>query len=99
MIKAKLMLVSLAALSTLKNLTHTAPDGFCVDVHRSNSLQQELDHLQKRVAGLFGAAKLFGDVSLQNTKKNDTYQKPENIMGTRFPLGSAGHQSSLGITN
>lgn len=44
---------------------HTAPDGLCVDVHRSNPLQQELHHFQEWIAGLFGAAKFFSDVSLK----------------------------------
>lgn len=59
--------------------THTLslPDGLCVDVHRSDSLEQELDHLQKRVAGLFGAAKLFSDVSLQNKIQIRTFSLPQ----------------------
>lgn len=44
---------------------HALPDGFCVDVYGSNSLQKELDHFQEWIAGLFGAAKLFSDVSLK----------------------------------
>lgn len=44
---------------------HTVPDGLCVDVHRSNPLQQELHHFQEWIAGLFGAAKFFSDVSLK----------------------------------
>lgn len=43
----------------------TVPDGLCVDVHRSNPLQQELHHFQEWIAGLFGAAKFFSDVSLK----------------------------------
>lgn len=44
---------------------HTVPDRLCVDVYRSNPLQQKLDHFQKWIAGLFGAAKLFSDISLK----------------------------------
>ena len=45
--------------------THAVPDGLCVDVYGSDPLQQELDHFQEGIAGLFGAAKLFSDVSLK----------------------------------
>lgn len=43
----------------------SSPDGLGVDVNGSDSLQQKLHHFQEWIAGLFGAAQLFSDVSLE----------------------------------
>lgn len=45
----------------------TVPNRLCVNVNRSNSLQKKLDHFQEGIAGLFGTAKFFCDVSLKVT--------------------------------
>ena len=57
--------LSLSHTHTHTTNTHTLPDGLCVDVYRSDSLQQELDHFQEGITGLLGASELFSDVSLK----------------------------------
>lgn len=44
------------------------PDGLRVDVDGGDALQQELNHLQERVGGLFGERQLPSDLPLQTVQ-------------------------------
>lgn len=55
--------------------TFFGPDGLRVDVDGGDALQQELNHLQERVGGLFGERQLPCDLPLQtqNTVNTDVH--------------------------